>query len=284
MVAVALRIVPTPVPPVPPAPRPPASPPPGSPFGTGSRFAARQCFGGMVRVFEVDPDLLAGLDPESAVAATSAGVAPTLELGPGVWTPPAEARARRLLGMLVLDGLLVRSIDVHGARCPELLGRGDLIRPWDDTLGQSDLGVATTWRAITPVTLAVLDARFVEVVRRWPWISQTLLRRGIQRSRSMALQTAIGQLRRADDRLRLLFRDLSARWGKVTHRGVVVPMPLTNQLIAELTSLRRQTASSTMTRLGRDGEIVRLPGKGFLLDLPDPAISAHAGHGTLRAG
>lgn len=238
--------------------------------------AARQWSGGVVRVFEHDPDLLEGLDPADAEAARAVGVAPTLRLGTGRWTPPHGRLGSRILGLLVLDGLLVRCVEVDGVLCPELLGRGDLLRPWDDGPEERELGLTSSWKVIEPVTLAVLDGRFVETIRRWPWISHALIGRCVQRSRSMAFRTAIPQIRRADDRLRMLFRDLSARWGKVTPHGIVVPLPLTNQLIAQLVCLRRPTASSTMTRLARDGEIVRRPGTGFLVNL-DPAGSVADG-------
>lgn len=234
---------------------------------------ARQRFGGVVRVFEHDGALLDGLDPPAAAAARAHGVAPTIVLDPGRWAPPAGERCERMLGLLILDGVLVRCVEAGGVRCPELLGRGDLLRPWDHTAGQAELGVTASWKAISPVTLAVLDARFVEVLRRWPWVSQALLSRSLERTHWMAVRTAIPQIRRADDRLRMLFRELAARWGKVTPDGILVPLPLTNQLVAELVCLRRPTASSTMTRLARTGEIVRRPGRGFLVDLaqPEPA-------------
>ena len=239
---------------------------------------ARQWLGGTVKVFEHDPELLDGLDPADAEAARAAGVAPLLNLGTGAWTPPRGALSNRVLGLLVLDGLLVRSVEMDGTLCPELLGRGDLLRPWDDGPEQLDLGLPASWKVIEPATLAVLDGRFVDTLRRWPWISQALVARCVQRSRSIAVRTAIPQIRRADDRLRMLFRELSARWGRVTPHGVLVPLPLTNQLIAQLVCLRRPTTSSTMTRLARDGEIVRRPGSGFLVDLA-PSLQGRPGAG-----
>jgi len=235
------------------------------------RSPARQWAGGVVRIFEHDGGLLDGLDAESAAAARARGVAPTLMVGTGTWTPPGDERWSRVLGLLVLDGLLVRCAEVEGIRCPELLGRGDLLRPWDGAAQELELGVTSSWKVIEPVTLAVLDGRFAELQRRWPQIGVQLLSRTIERSRSLAFRSAIPHVRRADDRLRMLFRDLATRWGRVTPEGVVLPLPLTNQLIAELACLRRPTTSTTMTRLAREGQIVRRDGGGFLLDLPEPA-------------
>lgn len=233
------------------------------------RAECRQWSGGTVRVLERDPDLLAGLDAESAAVARAHAVAATMVLDTGHWTPPDAARCERILGLLVLDGLMTRCVTINGVLCPELLGQGDVLRPWDAAPDLADRHATTTWRVLQPVTMAVLGGRFVETIGRWPWISTALLARSIDRSRWLALQMAVPQIRRADDRLRLLFGDLATRWGRVTPHGVVLPLPLTNQLLAHLTCLRRPTVSSTMTRLAETGEIVRRPGTGFVLNLAE---------------
>ena len=238
------------------------------------RAECRQWSGGTVRVLELDPDLLEGLDAESAARARAHAVASTIVLDTGHWTPPEAEQCQQVLGLLVLEGLITRCVTINGVLCPELLGEGDVLRPWDGPVELAGRRTATSWRVLQPVTMAVLGARFVDTTRRWPSISNALLRRAVDRSRWLASQTAIPQIRRADDRLRLLFGDLAARWGRVTPDGVVLPLPLTNQFIAQLTCLRRPTVSSTMTRLAETGEIVRRPGSGFLLNLDDDAAEA----------
>lgn len=252
-----------------------ASPPSPSPASKPRMVApprrpeCRQWSAGTVRVLELDPDLLEGLDAESAAVARAHAVAATMVLDTGHWTPPDAARCERILGLLVLDGLMTRCVTINGVLCPELLGQGDVLRPWDTAAHLAERHTTTSWRVLKPVTMAVLAGRFVETIRRWPWISGALVARSIDRSRWLASQMAIPQIRRADDRLRLLFGDLAARWGRVTPHGVVLPLPLTNQLLAQLTCLRRPTVSSTMTRFAQTGEIVRRPGTGFLLNLPE---------------
>jgi len=250
----------------------PSSPPPA--LALPRRAESRQWSGGVVRVLEHDPDLLEGLDAESAEAARAHAVAPTLVLGPGHWTPPPAERCERVLGLLVLEGLMTRGVTINGVPCPELLGQGDVLRPWDEPADLLERHGATTWRILQPVTLAVLGAPFVETIRRWPWITQALLSRSVNRTRWLALQMAVPQIRRADDRLRLLFGDLAARWGRVTPEGVVLPLPLTNQLLAQLACLRRPTVSSTMTRFAETGEVVRRPSGGFVLDLQSDSSPA----------
>src|SRR3954467_8948746 len=48
-------------------------------------------------------------------------------LDAGAWQPPKDPGG---LGLLVLDGFLVRHVDVVGRPAAELLGSGDLLRPW----------------------------------------------------------------------------------------------------------------------------------------------------------
>ena len=85
-----------------------------------------------VRVLEEDPELAAGLDPTSVQLATRHAIAAVETVSPGVWepTPPPEGGAG-YLGLLVLDGLLMRDVTFAHAACTELIGRGDLLRPWD---------------------------------------------------------------------------------------------------------------------------------------------------------
>src|SRR5688572_12056382 len=76
-----------------------------------------------VRVFQHDPDLLAGIDTDTAEMLRRGAVARRLEFACGPWSPPSgDGSLRGGLGLLVLEGLVCRSICVHGRDCPELLG------------------------------------------------------------------------------------------------------------------------------------------------------------------
>lgn len=56
-----------------------------------------------------------------------AGVA---ELGRGTHEP-WNIGSPDLLGLLIVDGLIIRSVEVAGRRCGELVGPGEIVRPWD---------------------------------------------------------------------------------------------------------------------------------------------------------
>jgi hypothetical protein len=226
-----------------------------------------------VRVFDYDPDLLAGVDAESAAVLRRRAIARRLEVPCGPWSPPADEADPGTLGLLVLDGLVCRSICVHGRHCPELLGAGDLLRPWEPDAPGVGEGPGA-WRVLQPLTIAVLDERFTALLRRWPCIVITLLARSTQRSRALAFQLAIASIRQAERRLLAMFWHLADRWGKVTADGVVLPLPLTHEMLGQLTCLHRPTTSTALQRLVQAGELARRPDRGWTLLGRPPAHDA----------
>ncbi|HEV2776237.1 MAG TPA: Crp/Fnr family transcriptional regulator [Solirubrobacteraceae bacterium] len=232
----------------------------------------------VVRVFEHDPDLLAGLDGETTDMLRRRAVARRLELPCGPWSPPPEAGPLAgAVGLLVLDGLLCRSIRVHGRDCPELLGAGDLLRPWEPA-GDGLIDDRSTWRVLQPTTLAILDRRFSTVLGRWPSIMVALVSRSAQRSRALSLQLAIAHTRQAETRLLTLLWQLAERWGRMTRDGVVLPLPLTHELLAQLACLHRPTTSTALQRLIRTGQLARRPDRGWMLLGHPPATTEPAAH------
>lgn len=209
-----------------------------------------------MRVFDEDPDLLGDLDPASADLLRRRAVAPKLWLQPGPWTPPAPEHQRGWFGLLVLDGLIIRSMHLDGRDCPELIGAGDLLRPWDHD-HDSSVAVSVSWSALEPTTLAILDEPFAAAICRWPAIVSGLLARSVQYSRTLAFERAIAHVRHADSRLRMLLWHLADRWGRVTPHGVHVPLALTQETLAHLACLRRPTASTALQVLARSGELER---------------------------
>lgn len=192
-----------------------------------------------------------------------------MRLEPGEWKPPTVQRPDAL-GLLVIEGLLTRSVRVMDRECPELLGAGDLLRPWDPSSGPLD-GEAV-WRVLTPVTVAVLDGRFARLVVACPTIVAALLGRATARSRSLCFHRAIGHVRHADTRVLLLLWHLAERWGRVTPDGVALSLPLTHELLAHLAGMRRPTASTALQQLVRSERVVRRGRDEWLLCGSPPAV------------
>jgi CRP/FNR family transcriptional regulator, cyclic AMP receptor protein len=211
-----------------------------------------------VRVFDADPDLLEGLDPEAARILRARGIADSVVLEEGPWTPPAERElGPGAIGLLVLDGLLTRTVVFDGLESPELVGAGDLLRPWEDGATFGSLDFDTEWRVLDRATVALLDEGFTRQMCRVPGLTPRLLSRAIERSRWLSFQLAIAHVRRAESRVLMLFWHLADRWGRVTPDGVVVPLRLTHATVARLVCMRRPTVSATLVRLVRTGELAR---------------------------
>ena len=249
--------------------RAPKTAPPPEAVSSGWRKPHGDC----VHIFESDPDLLSGVDPASADFLRRRVVAPRLWIEPGGWTPPADLQERAPFGLLVLDGLLVRSVSLEDRECPELIGAGDLVRPWAGRAENGLVPCRTSWSALERTTVAILDERFAAVAARCPSVLSALLARSVERSHGLALHLAIAHVRHAELRLSMLLWHLADRWGKVTPAGVHVPLVLTHELLAHLSCMRRPTASSALQRLVRAGEIARRPDGTWLL-LGDPPQEA----------
>jgi CRP-like cAMP-binding protein len=210
-----------------------------------------------VKVFAHQPELLADLPPALARVVRDRGIADSRILPTGEWTPPSrEDLGAGAIGLLVLDGLLSRTIGFAGLESPELVGAGDLLRPWDDERGAS-LEFSTEWRVLERATVAVLDGRFARRMCRVPGLTSGLIERTVERSRWLSFQLAIAHVRRAEPRVLMLLWHLADRWGRVTPSGVVVPVRLTHATIARLVCMRRPTVSATLMRLVRTGELAR---------------------------
>lgn len=229
----------------------------------------------LVRVFDEDPDLLAGLDEQTTEVLRRRATVPRLWIEAGPWEPALDREDMAgCFGLLVLDGLMVRSLHLDGRECPELVGSGDLLQPW--VAGESDSSVASgvTWTALERTTVAVLDERFAAAVCKYPTIMRELLSRAVERSRTLAFHLAIVHVRHAETRLHILLWHLADRWGRVTPDGVHVPLALTHERLAHLACMRRPTASTALQRLVRAGELRRRPDGTWLLTGSPPSSEA----------
>ena len=230
-----------------------------------------------VHVLDEVPELGADLGPAESRAARMRCVAARVGLVEGPWTPPCDPeRCDSWLGLLILDGLLVRTVDIAGMRAQEILGPGDLLRPWDDDGQTASVPAEATWQVIQPASLALLDGRFAVAAAPWPAIGRALLRGAVQRGYSRSVLLAIAQARRADVRLLLLFWHLADRWGRVGPEGVTLPLRLTHERLAELVCLRRPTVSMALGGLREEGRVDRASDGTWILRGHPPDLARGA--------
>jgi CRP-like cAMP-binding protein len=222
--------------------------------------------GTFVRLLEEDPELAAHLDPASATIATRHAIAAVEAIAPGEWrpTPPADG-GRGHLGVLVLDGLLMRDVTLARAACTELLGRGDLLRPWESDRDVATVRPEIVWTVLQPVRLAVLDRRVTAVLCRWPELVTAVTARAARRACQLATVQATSNLTRVDARLELLFWGLADRWGRVSRDGVVLDLPLTHQVLGRLIGAQRPSVTRALSDLARRGVIERRDDGAWIL-------------------
>jgi hypothetical protein len=172
-------------------------------------------------LLDLDPDLGRLLAPERAAEARAElGVHLTL-IRRGVWDAGrlAEAGADEL-GLLMLDGVIAREVLLADTTSVELLGSGDVLRPWrrDDEASLSRHEIR--WTALAKARLAVLDRDFASRLARFPEVNAVIVERVIDRVHRLALTHAISQLNGVDRRLLALFWHLAERWGRMTPSGI----------------------------------------------------------------
>jgi CRP/FNR family cyclic AMP-dependent transcriptional regulator len=226
----------------------------------------------MVRLLDADPDLGALLNDARREQAERELVVRTHRLPVGPWDVSRLAGATAdHVGLLILDGILSRELVVADHVSAELLGPGDLVRPWQPSSRTGLLPVDAVWTVMSPLSVAVLDRRFAAEMTRYPEITATLFDRLSERSLRLATTQAISQLTRVDRRLKALFWHLAERWGRVSGDGVVVPLALTHRILGQLVGARRPTVSTALSELAERDELTRRPDGSWLLrgDPPD---------------
>jgi CRP/FNR family transcriptional regulator, cyclic AMP receptor protein len=187
----------------------------------------------------------------------------------GRWNIPGPEGLRDGIGLLVLEGLLLRRVGIDGRFGAELLGVGDLLRPWQSEDTRATLALTTGWRVLEPVRLALLDEAAARRFADYPRLTGCLVERALERSRNLTINMAIVHQARVHVRLHMLFWHLADRWGRVRSEGVWLPLGLTHTVLADLVAARRPTVTTALTELSRQG-LVTSAGSGWLLSGEPP--------------
>lgn len=223
-----------------------------------------------MRLLERDRELGEDLDPARLAVATERARAPTITLPRGPWRPPEWPQSVRVgAGLLILEGMVLRRVGVEGRFGAELLAAGDLLRPWQREDISSSLPPKLSWQVLDRTRVAVLDVDLMRRLGDYPEIQSRLVGRALRRSRRLALHIAIVHQPKVEARLHMLLWHLADRWGTVRADGVMMPVRLTHETLAELLAARRPTVSSAVGALEREGMLERTH-EGWLLHGPPP--------------
>jgi CRP-like cAMP-binding protein len=211
----------------------------------------------LVTVLDADRDLADVLSAQRLAAARPLSVASAYELQPRPWRAEPADLALDGYGLLLLDGLLIRRTRVGGRSGAELLGAGDLLQPAVPDDDGASVEPEASWQVLAPATLAVLDRRWMLRMTPFPEIAAALTRRSLERLQRLLATTAIGAERRLDARLCMLLWHLAERYGRVHADGVHLTLPLTHEILGELSGARRPSVSSALARLVAEGRVRR---------------------------
>ena len=219
-----------------------------------------------ISLVDADPDLadlLAGNELERARREARAAV---LRLPTGEWDAMhAGSPERHHRGFLVTDGLLSRNVHVIGRQCVELLGHGDVLRPWSWDGEGSHVHAEIGWTVLEPTCMAVLDQRLVTRIAPFPQLGVELFNRATRRAHGLAVSLAISYRQRVDDRLLLTLWHLAERWGRVHPDGIVVPLLLSHQRLADLVGAHRPAVTTALGKLTQAGSLTRRDNGNWVL-------------------
>jgi hypothetical protein len=217
-------------------------------------------------LLDLDPDLGQFLDASRLEGAHRQLLVRARRLSNGTWdTSQLSVSDPGHLGLLVLDGVLSREVLASDVVSTELIGAGELLRPWQISPDASLLRVAVRWNVLAEARVAVIDRRLTSQLADYPEILSLLVERLTARSQRLAVTQAISQLNRVDQRLLTLFWHLAERWGRMTPGGVLIPLTLSHRMLSQLVGARRPTVSTALGELSRDGQITRVDDGSWLL-------------------
>jgi CRP/FNR family cyclic AMP-dependent transcriptional regulator len=220
-----------------------------------------------IPLLRADPDLGEDMRPQDRQRATELIRVRTFKVAKGPWEPPELDHGAT--GLLLLDGLMVRTLALGRVSSSEVVGPTDIIRPWETDLLPSLVPAVTDWLVLESTLVALLDARTTQLIGQWPELCAAIGGRMLRRSRSLSYLMAAQHFIRVEDRLLATLWHLASMWGRVTRQGTVVPFRLTHEMLANIVGAQRPTTTTAIRSLTRQGYLARDDGRHYVL-LGDP--------------
>jgi CRP/FNR family transcriptional regulator, cyclic AMP receptor protein len=222
-----------------------------------------------VFVLEQDPDLAGSLSPQEREQASHVMRARVIDVPKGRWQPPEVERGA--FGVLILDGLMTRSVAFGRASSAELAGPGDILRPREDALLDGATPGVSDWRVLEGAQVAILDRQVTTIIGHWPELCVAFSARLLRRAQCLAYLKAASQFTHLEDRLLTAFWHLARLWGRVGPDGVVVPFKLTHEMLGQIAGAQRPPVTNAIGTLRRSGQLDRRDdGRYVLLGQPPP--------------
>jgi hypothetical protein len=217
---------------------------------------------GTVSVARLDLDLVEAVGASGRAKLERLAWAHSVKFERGAIDLPTDpARMAGWFGLLVLDGVLVRHVEVGAAGWIELLGGGDVVRSWTRDREQgASFPTSGRYEVVEAARLALLDDEFARRVAPFPELAAALIGRAVERSRWLVQLHASAQPASIDERVWMVLWQVADRWGRVTPRGVELRLAhLTHEVLAVLLGARRPTVTTAVRRLAAAGLLTNDP-------------------------
>ena len=218
---------------------------------------------GRIALLDVDPDLAGPASDANRSALREKLTAPVYRLSTGSMPLPRDPVGHGHLGYLLLKGLLLYEVSACGRTTAELLGPGDLVRPWARA-GSATLPITVSWTILEPALLADLGPAARSHASEEPGVTEALIMRCADRAESVAIQRSITAHVRVDVRVLAYLWHLADRFGVVLPGAVKLDVPLTHAVLARLVGARRPTVTTALQRLIHL-DYLRRDGRAFIL-------------------
>lgn len=224
---------------------------------------------GVVNLLDVAPDLGGNLNETAFEQARQVIRIRVFRVPKGPWEPPKIDHGST--GLILLDGLMARTLRLGPVSSAEVIGPTDIVRPWETNLIPSVLPATAEWRVLHEARVGLIDGRATALIGRWPELSAAMSGRMMRRVRSLAFLMAAQQFVRVEDRLLAALWHLASMWGKVTPVGTVVPFRLTHEMLGNIIGARRPTTTTAIRSLTTRGLLFRNEDRYYVLrgDPPD---------------
>jgi CRP-like cAMP-binding protein len=223
----------------------------------------------IAQLLDLDPGLADGLTEDERAAAATALPVQAIVLPEGAWEPKQHSSEPSHVGYLVAEGLLVRRVKVAAGSSAELLGRGDVLRPWQEDPCSF---AHASWEVLERTEVALLSAGLAADLARWPAIGVNLLARSMRRSRALAAQGATASIVGVEKRLLLNLWQLAEIGGTAGCDGVHVSLRVPHRVLAELVGARRPSVTTALANLQRAGLVSSPPEDGWILHGEPPPL------------
>jgi CRP-like cAMP-binding protein len=215
---------------------------------------------GAVCLLDAEPAFAVPIPFEDVALARRVLTVPRVDVPNGSWaSPPRDSWHEPVTALVVVRGALARHIAVGGRTTTHFVGPGDLVQPWAHH--SEALPCRTTWTAVEPTSLAVLDRRFSMAATRWPGLSMVLVDRLAGEVHRAAAHTAISHLPRVEQRILATLWQLAERFGRVGPDGTDIDLRLTHAVIGDCVGARRPTVTLALRTL-LDAELVQRSARG----------------------